>query len=110
MGSENTQCGSHGVQVLVDVLGDALYLSVQLILDLEEVGLVIFSDEVDGNSEVTESAGSADSMKVNVGVLGEVEVDDHVDSLDVDTSGEDVGAHEASGLSILEVMEHPAAE
>lgn len=108
MVSENTQCtSSHGVQVLVDVLRDALDLSVQLILNLEQIGFVIFSNEVDGDSEVAESARSTDSMQVNVGVLGEVEVDHHVDGLDVNTSCENVGAHQASGLSVLEVMEHP---
>lgn len=39
---------------------------------------------------MTESSGSADSVQVGLGHLWEVEVDDNVDGLDVDTSGEEI--------------------
>ena len=47
---------SDGVQVLVDILGDGVNLSVKLILNLKEVVLVLFGDEVDGQTQVTETA------------------------------------------------------
>ena len=47
-------------------------------------------DEVDGQAEVAESAGPADSVQVGLGRLGEVKVDDHVHRLDVDAPGEQV--------------------
>ena len=53
---------------------------------------------------MTESSRSADSMQVGLGVPGEVEVDDHVDRQDVDTTSEDIRANQAPGLSVFEVM------
>ena len=43
-------------------------------------------------------------MQVGLGVPGEVEVDDHVDRQDVDTTSEDIRANQAPGLSVFEVM------
>ena len=45
---------------------------------------------------MTESSRSSDSVQVGFGHLGEVEVDDDVDGLDVDTSGEQVGRDEVT--------------
>ena len=56
---------------------------------------------------MTKSALSSDSVKVSFSILWKVEVDDNVDSLDVDTSCKDVGAHKASGFSVFEVVEDP---
>lgn len=99
--------GSDGVEVLVDILRDALDLGVQLIFDGEQVVLVILRDEVDGNTKMTESTRSSDSMEVGLSVLGEIEVDDDVNGLDIDTSCENIGAHQASCFTIFEVMEDP---
>jgi hypothetical protein len=46
-------------------------------------------------------------MQVGVRVLREVEVDDNIHSLDVNTSGEQVSADKTPCLSILEVMIDP---
>ena len=54
---------------------------------------VIIGDEVDGHTQVTITTWSADPVKVGFGVLGEIEVDDHVDSLDVNTSCEQICQH-----------------
>ena len=40
---------------------------------------------------MSEASRSADSVQVGLGHLGEVEVDDDVDGLDVDASCEEVG-------------------
>ena len=45
-------------------------------------------------------------MQVCLGHLGEVEVDDDVDCLDVDTAGEEVAAHEVAAQAGTEVVEH----
>ena len=46
---------SDGVQVLVDILGDGVNLSVKLILNLKQVVLVLLGDEVDGKTQVAET-------------------------------------------------------
>lgn len=53
--NETSPPHSDGVQVLVDILRDRVDLSVKLILNLKEVVLVLLSDEVDGQTQVTET-------------------------------------------------------
>ena len=50
----------------------------------------MISNEVDSNSKMTVSAGSTNSVKISLRVLGEVEVYDHVDGGDVDTTCEQI--------------------
>ena len=52
------------------------------------------------------AAGAANAVEVGLGVLGEIEVDDNVDGLDVDSTGEQVGAHEIPAHTVAEVVEH----
>ena len=95
---------SDSVQVLIDVLRDWLNLGRQFILNLEHVILVVFGDEIEGETEMTESARATNSVEVGVGGAGEVEVDDDVHGLNVDTSREEISAHKAPGLSVAEVV------
>lgn len=44
---------SHRVKILVNVLRNGLDLSVQVILDVEHVGLVVFRNEIDRDTQVT---------------------------------------------------------
>ena len=60
----------------------------QFIFNSEEVVLVVLSDEVDGETEVTKAPRATDSMEVSLRILGEVEVDDHIHRDDVNTAGE----------------------
>ena len=48
-------------------------------------------------------------MQVGLSHLGEVEVDDDVDSLNVDTSGEEIAAHEVPAEAGPEVVEDSVA-
>lgn len=45
-------------------------------------------------------------MQVGVTIPWEIKVDDHVDSNDVDTTCEQISAHQTSSLAPLEVMEN----
>ena len=58
---------------------------------------------------MAEAAGPADPVQVGLGVLGEVEVDDHVDGLDVDPPGEQVRRDQVAGGPVPELVEHPVA-
>ena len=73
---------SDGVQILVNVLRDALDLGRQLVFDLEQVVLVSFGDEVDGDTQMSEPSRSTDSVEVGLSILWEVEVYHHVHGLD----------------------------
>ena len=95
---------SDRVEILVDVLRDWLDLGVQFILNLEHFMLVIFSDEVEGETEMTKSSRASDPVEVGVRAAWEVEVHDHVHRHDVDTTGKQIGTHETSGLTVTEVV------
>ena len=49
-------CSSDSIEVLVNVLRNRLDLSVQVVLDIEHVALVVFRDEIDRQTKVTEAA------------------------------------------------------
>lgn len=49
-------------------------------------------------------SGPADPVQVGLSHLGEVEVDDYVDGLDINSSGEQVGAHEVAAQPGTEVV------
>ena len=104
---EYSCAGSKSVEALVNILGDALDLGVQLIFYLKQVLLVILSHEVDAHTEMTESTRSSNSVQIGLSILGEIEVDNNVHGLDVNSSGEDISAYKASGFSIFEVVENP---
>jgi hypothetical protein len=78
------------VKVLVDVLRNGLNLGAQLLLNLVQIETIIPVDQVDGQTQVTETSRTTDTVKISLGILGEVEVDDDVDRLDIDTTGQQV--------------------
>ena len=71
------------VESLVDDLWYRLDLSVQLLFDGDQIESVVMCDEVDCKTKVTKASGTTDSMQVGLGGLGEVEVDDNIDCLNV---------------------------
>lgn len=54
---------------------------------------------------MSETTRTTNTMKIGLGVLGEIEVDDNVDCLDIDTTGEKVGTHQVTTYTIPEVVE-----
>jgi hypothetical protein len=70
---------------------------------------VVVGDQVDGDTKVAEPATSTDPVEVGLGHLGEVEVDDNVYGLDVDTPGEQVAADEVATETGSEVVEDPVS-
>ena len=63
-------------------------LCIKLLLYLIKRLTIIPSDKIDGNTQMTKSAGSTDTMKVRLSVLGKVKIDDNVDCLNIDTASE----------------------
>lgn len=89
------------------MLGHGVDFGVQLFLDLYDILLVLFSDEVDGEADLPEPAAAADPVQVDAALGGEVEVDDHVDGLHVDAASYQVGADEGLELALPEALEDP---
>lgn len=93
------------VQALVNLLGDGLDLGAEFLLNLIKIEPVFVGDQVDGEAEMSETAGASDAVEVGLRVLGEVKVDDDIDGLDVDAAGEEVGADEVAADAVSEVVE-----
>lgn len=72
----------------IDVLGDGGNLRPKLLLDAVEVKTVFVRHQIDGETQVSESTGTADTVKVRFRVLGEIEVDDNIDRLNINAAGE----------------------
>ena len=56
----------------------------------KEIESVVVCDEVNGESKVPESSRAPNAMEIGFGGLWEVEIDDDVDCLNVDTSCEEI--------------------
>ena len=63
---------------------------IQLFLDFDHVLLVSFGNEVDSQTDLSEPAGTSNSVQIGAAFWREVEVDDNVDGLNVDTSGNEI--------------------
>jgi len=93
------------VERLVNVPRDGLDLSPKLLLDSVKSEPVVVRDEIYRNTQVAESSTATNPVKVSLSHLGEVEVDDDIDSLDVNTPGEEIAADEVPAEAGSEVVE-----
>ena len=71
---------------------------------LENLLVLIVADEGDGQTFGTETASTTDTVKVGAGIAGQIVVNGQVDTLDIDTTAEDVGGHTDSLLELLELL------
>lgn len=71
-------------------LWNGLDLRLQLLLDLLQREAVFVGDEIDSNAEVTKASRTTNAMQVRLGIAREIEVDNYVDRLNVDTAREQV--------------------
>ena len=83
-------CAASGCDVkgTINMLRDGGNLRPKFLLDAVEVKTILVRDQVDGETQMSESAGTTDTVKVRLRVLGEIKVDDDIDRLNVDTASE----------------------
>ena len=93
------------VKCTIDVLGDGGNLSPKLLLNTVKVEAILVCHQVYGETQVSEPTGATNTVEVRFRVLGEIKVDDDVDGLDIDTTSEEVRAHEVSTHAVAEVVE-----
>lgn len=70
---------------------------------------ILISDEVDCDTEMAEAAGATDAMQVGLRHAREVEVYNHVHSLDVYTASEQIRTHQVATQPRPEVVENAVA-
>jgi hypothetical protein len=66
-------------------------------------------DQVDSKTKMTKATRATNAMQVSFGVLGKVEIDDNIDSLNIYSAGQEIRAHEVSANTVAEVMEYAVA-
>ena len=80
-------------------------INLESILNLvEDLRISLVGHEGDGKTLGAKSACPGNSVKVSVGVLWHIVVEDDVDSLNVHSSPEEVGGHQYSFLEILKLL------
>lgn len=97
------------VETAVNLGRDWTDLRSQILLHHPQGVTIIVGDQVHRQSQVTETSRPADAVKVRLGVLGEVKVDDDVHALDINAACEEVGRHKVAGAPVTELVEDAVA-
>ena len=100
--------GGH-IQALVNSGRNRLNFRAKLLLNTVQVEAVFIRDKVDRQAHVSKSTTTANPVKIGFGVLGKVKVDHNVHSLNINTTGEQIRAHQVTTSAISEIMEHTVA-
>ncbi len=94
------------IKVLINHSWDWLNLSAKLLLNIVKVEAILPVNEVDGETEVSKTSGTTNAMQVGLGVLWEIEVDNDVDSLDINTAGKQIRANKVTANTVAEIVEN----
>ena len=78
--------------------------------DVAKLRALLAGAEGDGLAFGPGAAGASDAMDVGPGLVGQVEVDDVRDVVDVEAAGGDVAGHQHARLALLEVVQGPGAD
>jgi hypothetical protein len=70
---------------------------------------IVVCDQVHGETQVTETSRTTDSVKVRFTILGEIKVDDDIHRLNIDTSGEEIRRYQVPCSFIAELVENPVS-
>jgi hypothetical protein len=54
---------------------------------------------------MAETSRTTDSVEISLGVLGEVEVDNNIHSLNIDTTSQKIGTDEVTADTVTEIVE-----
>ena len=108
-GSRNALRRVVHIESLVDCLRDGLNFGAQFLLDPIEIESILPVDQIDGKTQVPEPSRPTDAMEIGLGVLGKVEVDDHINRLDVDSSSQQIRADQVTANAIAEIVEDSVA-
>lgn len=71
---------------------------------LEDLLVVLVAHEGNGETLGTETTGTTDAVEVGVGIGGQIVVDGQVDTLDINTTAENVSGHTDTLVELLELL------
>ncbi len=78
-------------------------------LDVLEIEDLTSDDKGVRLARLPGAAGAADSVDIVFSVLGQVEVDDNLDVLDIDAAGSHIGGNQQVDIAAAEAVHHPGA-
>jgi len=93
------------VKGFVNDLRNGLDFSAKFTLNAMQSETIFISNQIDSDTEVSKPTRSTNPVQVSFSHFGEIEVNDHVHGLDVDTTSEQIGAHEVTAQPITEIVE-----
>ncbi|MNT61798.1 hypothetical protein D3C72_1994620 [compost metagenome] len=64
------------------------------------------SDQAHRQTFLTGAAGAADAVYMDLGIAGQFDVDDHVQGIDVQAAGGDVGGHQYGQAAVGKQGQH----
>ena len=67
---------------------------------------VIPIDEIDSKATMPKSTRTTDSVEICFGILREIEIDDNIHGLDIDTTRKEIRTHQVAADPVTEVMEN----
>lgn len=94
------------IEVFLDGLRNRLDLGTKLLLDPIQIEPVLPVDQVNRQTQMSKSTRATDAVQVCLSILGEVEVDNNVDGLDINTTSQQVRADKVTTHAVAEVVEH----
>lgn len=71
---------------------------------LENLLVVIVADKGDGETLGTETTGTTDTVEVGVSLSGQIVVDGQVDTLDINTTTEDISGNADTLVELLKLL------
>lgn len=71
---------------------------------LKDLLVILVADEGDGQTLGTETTGTTDTVEVGVGISRQIVVDSKVDTLDINTTAEDVSSDTDTLVEFLELL------
>lgn len=92
------------VEALFNDRRDGLDLGAQFLFNLVEVETIIPIDKINSQSQMTEATRTSNAVKICLCVFGKIEVDDDIDGLDVNSTGQQIGADEVAACAVPEIM------
>lgn len=97
---------SRHIKGRIDHLRDRLNFGTQLFLDAVKIKTIFVGDQIDGDTEMSETSGSTNSVQISLRHLGEIEINNNVHSLYIDTTREEIRADQVPAQPGSEVMEN----
>lgn len=92
------------IQGLVNNSWDWFNFSTKFLLNLVQTVSIVPTHQVNSQTQVTKSTGTTNSVQVCFGRLWEIEIDNHINGLDINTSGQQIGTDQVSNFSLSEFV------